>query len=184
MDHLLYRRHFLLLAGFALLLVAAGRIRLTGGLSTTFALYGSLHALALALSWRCPKSIGRCCLFIAVAAALSATTFQAGLLGQPWIGALVPGIGLYATACISSMLGAAAYGIALRSFGVFPLNSGALVGISAGCAVATCAALFSIARFHFGQSWLAILWWFAYSGGLWCCERRRRLRINRAAISP
>jgi hypothetical protein len=180
LEHLCYRRHFLWLTGFSVALLFSSRWRLPLDRSSAFALYGSLHALALTLSTRASRRVWKSCFFIAVAAALSVMTFRAGLIGRQWVQGLTSGAGTYALLAASSMLGAMAYGISVRAFNIAPLSLPSLAAISAGCALASCAALFSRRCSDFlGLWWLAVTWWYAFSGGLWYSERRRRRETSR-----
>jgi hypothetical protein len=49
--------------------------------------------------------------------------------------------------------------------------------ISVGCLMATLAAAFTAARIQgLGLWWLAVLWWIAFSAGLWYFDTRPRAR--------
>jgi hypothetical protein len=151
----------------------ASRWRLPIDLSSVFAGYGAIHALTLSLSARARRRVWEDCAFIAVAAALSVITFRAALFGRQLGPGLTSGAGTYMLLGLSSMLGAIAYGICIRTFKILPLTLPSLATISAACALASCMALFSRSYFHFaGLWWLAVPWWYAFSGGLWCSERR------------
>jgi hypothetical protein len=179
MDHLLYARHFLLIAGFSVLLGVMTRLRLSMDLFAAFALYGALHASALVLALRTRQPLWRCGLFIALAAGLSAMTYRAGLFAGQRFGTL-GNIALYAVFGLSAMAGAVTYGILIRRIGIFELTSRELVLISCGCALAADVAYATLAQFPvLGRGWLAVLWWFAFSAGLWHCDRRRRAVIDR-----
>jgi hypothetical protein len=174
MDHLHYARHFSLLACFSILLGVVARLRLSMDLVASFALYGALHATALALALRARQPFWRCVLFIALAAGLSAMTFRAGLFAAQRSGPL-GNIALYAVFGLSAMAGAVTYGILIRRVGIFELTLRELALISCGCTLAADIAYVTLAQApSLGRSWLAVLWWFAFSGGLWYCDRRRR----------
>jgi hypothetical protein len=182
MDHLLYARHFLLLACFGILSGVMSQLWLAMDLIASFALYGALHATALLLALRARQPLWRGSLFIALAAALSAMTFRVGLFaGQ--LSASHGSVALYAVFGFSAMAGAAAYGILIRRLGIFELTLSELALISLGCTVAADVAYVGLAQSpSLGRCWLAVLWWFAFSGGLWYCDRRRRAIVDRLRI--
>jgi hypothetical protein len=137
-------------------------------LSLSFALYGALHASALVLALRMRQPFWRRCVFIFAAAGLSLLTLRAGPVGMRLFGAL-PGNGaFYAALGVSAAMGAAAYGILIRLFGLCALTVISIVVIAAGCVLATYGAVFTLTHFHsLGRWWLAVFWWYAFSGGLW-----------------
>jgi hypothetical protein len=180
MDHLLYARHFLLLAGFSALSGLMTRLRLSLDLFASFALYGALHASALVLALRARQPLWRCGLFIALAAALSMMTLRVGLFAGQLFGTL-GNVALYAVFGISAMAGALTYGMLIRRVGIFELTFRELALLSCACALAADAAYVTLMHSpSLGRSWLAILWWFAFSGGLWYCDLRRRAVVDRS----
>ena len=176
MSRLFYRRHFAWLAAFSILLVLTNRLLLAAGISLSFAMYGALHALALALTLRVRQPVRRMVVFVGVAAALSVAALQAGLAALKLFGMLLAGnSGLYAALGFAAMLGAMSYGVSIRQFRMYELPMSELALISVGCVAASCAAFFTLVHFHaLGRWWLAVLWWCAFSIGLWNCDRRRR----------
>ncbi len=175
MQHLLYPRHFLLLTAFAALAGVLSWLHLTSELSLSFALYGALHASALVLSLRARHSIQRKLTFIAVAAGLSVMTLRLGIFGRQLAESLTVDVGLYTALGLSATIGAVTYGITIHALGFYKLTSGSLAIIAVGCMLAALLALFTLGYVQFlGQSWLAILWWYALSGGLWYSDQPRR----------
>jgi hypothetical protein len=169
--HFLYTRHFLLLAGFSVAVAVVTRLHLLTDLSVCFALYGALHAGALVLALRASQPLWRSCLFIVVAAALSLMTLRVGLFAGHLSGGIPGNAALYAVLGVSAAIGALTYGILIRLFGFYELTLGGLTLIAAGCVLAAFLAFFSLAHVHFlGRWWLAVLWWYAFSGGLWFCD--------------
>jgi hypothetical protein len=172
MRRLNYPRHFLWLAGCSAMLVVTSRGHLVILPFPSFLLYGALHASALVLALRVPRSIGRKCLFVALAATLSAITLGVIMLARPLVGSLPGNGGLFALLGLSSVTGALTYGSLVRTFWIPELRAASLAAISLGCMLATFLAFFSLSHFALlGRWWLAVLWWFAFSGGLWGCER-------------
>lgn len=178
MAQLLYPRHFLLLSAFSVLLAVISRLHLLISPDASFAVYGALHALALVLSLRRRsgwRSGLRQCLFIALAAGLCVMALHAGMLVMRLLGGLPGNIGLYAGLGVGAWTGAVAYGISIRLWQIHRFNRISLAMIGSGCAAATYAAFLTLAHFHFlGRWWLPVLWWFAFSGGLWYCDRHSR----------
>jgi len=173
-EHFRYAWHFLLLTGFAAFTGVVSRWFVPNDLSVSFAWYGAFHALALVLSPNARASLVRSCLFVGTAAALSAMTFYVGMLGTHLLTGLVRDAGPYAALGIAAVTGAVTYGISIRIFGLYKLTAGALAVISVGCLSACLLALFTLSRFHVpGPWWLAVFWWYAFSGGLWVCDRRQ-----------
>ena len=170
---LFYPRHFLLLACFSMLIGVMSQLHLTGNLSAAFALYGALHAVAPVLAVRSRQEIWRKCLFIGVAAALCVMTFHFGSVAREQSAALPGKVGLYSPLGLSAFIGAASYGTLIRLSGIYALTMGELAAIAAGCAFAAYFSLFTASHFHFLSSWwLAVPWWFTFSGGLWYFDPR------------
>ena len=175
MGHFLYPRHFLLLACFSILSAVMTRLPLSTDLSVSFAVYGALHASALVLTLRAPQPLGRSCLFVLIAAALCVITFRAGILGRQLFATLPGNLGLYTALGLATIAGALIYGVLIRLCGIFPTRLASLSAISLGCMSATFLALFTAGPLHFpGPWWLAVLWWHAYSVGLWYVDQRQR----------
>ena len=172
MVHLDYPRHFLLLTGLGAWLAVITRLPAFTHPDASFALYGALHASALILSLPVPGLTWRRCLFIAVGTGLCVMTLHVGMLIMHGVGALFGTAAFGATLGLSALIGAWTYGMAIRLFGFYKPTAAMLAVISIGCALATCAAYFVLARFpSLGRWWLPIPWWYALSGGLWLCDR-------------
>jgi hypothetical protein len=112
-------------------------------------------------------------LFIGAAAALSVLTLRAGLIALQLSGGLPGNFRLYAALGFASMIGALAYGILIRQFKMHSLPASALALISLGCGAAAYLGFFTLTHGHaLGRWWLAVLWWYAFSAGLWYFDRR------------
>jgi hypothetical protein len=173
LDHFRYPRHFLLLTCFSIFLSVMSRLHVLSDLSVSFALYGALHASALVLSVRAGYPIGQKFLFVAIAAGLSALTLHVGIVGIHLTGTLPGNAGLYTVIGFSALTGAVSYGVLIRIFRTFELNAVSIAVIAVGCTLATYIAAYTLAHSHFlGRWWLALLWWYAFSAGLWYYDRR------------
>ncbi len=167
-----YSRHFLWLACFSVVLAVTSRRHMIVLPLASFLSYGALHAAALVLALRVPRSIERQCLFVVFSAILSAGTLGIIMLGRHIVGSLPGNGGIFALLGLSSVTGALTYGVLIRVFWIPELRAGSLAAISLGCMLATLLAFFTLSHFALlGRWWLAVLWWFAFSGGLWWCER-------------
>ena len=174
LDRFRYPLHFLLLACFGFLLIAMTRLHVATDLSASFALYGALHASALVIALRAHHPFRRNCIFIGAAAGLSAMTLHGGIAAAHWLGTGGGNVAFYAALGISSVTGAATYGVLIRLCGICELSARALAVICLNCMLAAYAAMFTLAHFHFlGRWWLAVLWWYAFSGGVWYCDTQR-----------
>jgi hypothetical protein len=174
LDRFRYPLHFLLLACFGVLLIAMTRLHFATDLSVSFALYGVLHASALVIALRAHHPIWRICIFIGAAAGLSAMTLHVGMAAAHWLGTGGGNVSLYAALGLSAVTGAATYGVLIRLCGIYELSARALAVICLNCMLAAYAATFTLAHFNFlGRWWLAVLWWYAFSGGLWYCDDQR-----------
>jgi hypothetical protein len=167
-GHFLYPRHFLMLICLSVMVATMSRAHLSSDLNASFALYGALHASALALTLRARPPIWRKCLFVVIAAGLCLITLRVGLFGRHLTATLPGNLGLYTALGFSAVTGALIYAISIRLLGISALTLGSLAAISLGCMLATFVALFTGSHFHIlGPWWLAVLWWYAFSGGLW-----------------
>lgn len=173
LDHIRYPLHFSLLACFGALLIAIAQLHLAIERSFSFALYGALHAAALSIALRARRPLWRKCLFIAAAAALSAMTLHFGIVAGQLLDTSRGNAALYAVLGFCGALGAAAYAVLIHLSGLYELTWRSFAVLCVNCMLAACAAFSTLARFHsLGQWWLAVLWWYAFSGGLWYFDKR------------
>jgi hypothetical protein len=95
------------------------------------------------------------------------------MFGTHLFGALPGNAGLYAALGFAAVTGALIYGVSIyRLLGISVMTPGSFAAISLGCMLATFIALLTGSHFHFlGPWWLAVLWWHAFSGGLWFFDR-------------
>ena len=158
---------------------AARPQRLMPGIAGEFAVLGALHATALALC--IPRtagfSPGRAALLVAGGALLAWCTVRLGFRSM----ALVQGLGLHGAGipflvlAMAAGLGAAAYGMLLRSLVRDGPSLAALAVIAPACAAAACASLALCRRAQLADPlWLALPWWLAFSGGLSRCAHPAR----------
>ena len=166
-------RHFTLLVCLVALLIATRRWRIAPTPVAAFAVYGALHAAALAASLRAPSPLPRQLLFVASAAALCFATASLGLRGVRFIGALPGLLGPLALLGLTAGAGAFAYGVLIGKFWQPGFSPGTLAAIAALCTLTVSGAFLICEAAHaLGGLWLAVPWWFAFSGGLWYHERR------------
>jgi hypothetical protein len=171
-----YARHFVLLGSFAAALAIAGP-RGLAGIGAQFALYGALHATALALSLMggARLSPGRSLSLVAGAAILALATARLGVFGLHAVSGLGGSAGPFAILAACAGLGALAYGALIRAVlanacnALGRLRMKSLVATSLGCVAATSMS-FAASRglYASGVLWVVAPWWFAFSGGLWC----------------
>jgi hypothetical protein len=175
-DRLSYPRHVALLGSFTAALVLLNALLPRYPLAATFALYGALHASALVLALRSPQPLPRGLLFIAMAACLSVLTLSVAMLARPLVGSLPVTWGLYALLGVSSVTGAVTYGTLIRLYWMPELTLGRLAVVAVSCLLATVLAFFTLSHVPLlGRWWLAALWWYGLSAGLWLCERHHTL---------
>jgi hypothetical protein len=135
-----------------------------------------LHAAAVALCLRPRPSRARALAFVAAAALQSGLLARLGSMAVPLLARGDFGSATLLVVAASAFAGALGYGALLRSILRYPLGVAPLVTIASACTLAACAALALTRRFPTGGStWLAILWWLAFSGGL-CAVAARRSR--------
>lgn len=146
---------------------------LGGSLLNSFAINGALHALSVSLALRSTQSTPRKMAFIAIAAALSVFTMYVGIIGLVLF-AVVPGNGrLYMVLGLCSLSGAITYGSLVRMFWIRKFSPRRILAIAFLCLLATSLAFFARAYSGvLGGWWLAAVWWFAFSGGLWFFDAR------------
>jgi hypothetical protein len=169
MGHFNYARHFSLLGVATVALFLAGHWDLLNdSLLASFAINGALHALSLTLALRSAQSSLRKFAFIAIAAALSVFTMYVGIVGLVLF-AVVPGNErLYLVLGLCALSGAMTYGSLIRMFWIRKFSPRQILAMSFLCLPATSVAF--LARTYsdaLGGWWLAAVWWFAFSGGLW-----------------
>jgi hypothetical protein len=168
-----YPRHFALLACISAGILA---VRWRPGLDAAswFALYGALHAAALTASLRIRQPWWRSLLFIALSAGLAMSIARLGLYGMRYAGELPGSTGAAALLGTASLLGALAYGSLIRRLEIAVFPAWALAATSAACALAALAVLCTVGHAPVsGALWVTIAWWFTFSIGLCCHERRR-----------
>jgi hypothetical protein len=138
-----------------------------------------MHASALAFALRVRQPLWGKCLFIVAAAGVSLAALRVGMgemqLSETLAPGTLPGYAvLYSAAGVTAVTGAVAYGILIRLFGMYVLTMGSLVMVALGCLLTTCVALFILIHAQaLGRWWLAVLWWYAFSGGLWYYDHRQ-----------
>jgi len=173
-----YTRHFILLLAAAIGLAAAGPITTVlaqagsssaAAMATEFAIYGSVHALALVLSLKARPSLGRRIAFVAVAAALSLATASSSLSLLRETGGLDRALPILIAA---AALAALAYAYTIRRLLESSLAPRTAVLTSAACA-ALVALAYPFLRHHPTGLALAIPWWLGFSGALWLRDARR-----------
>jgi hypothetical protein len=174
-PQLRYRRHVELVATAAIAIAATRSFNARASLALAFACYGALHAATIALSLRPRPTLGRALAFLAAAALESGGLARLGWVAVPFLGGDAASAALLVVAA-SAFAGALGYGVLLRFLLRYPLGVAPLVTMALACALAAGAALALARRFPAGGStWLAILWWFAFSGGL-CVVASRHTR--------
>lgn len=169
MGHFNYARHFSVL-GAATLVVFLLQYwaLLSDSLLGSFAINGALHALSLSVALRSPQSILRKSAFIVLAAALSVFTMYVGIVGLVLF-AVVPGNErLYMVLGLCSLTGAITYGSLIRMFWIRKFSPRCILAMAFLCLLATSLGFFIRGYSEFlGGWWLASVWWFAFSAGLW-----------------
>ncbi len=164
-----YARHFALLASIAALLGISAPWRTPAGIDVAFASYGALHAGSIAISLRARRELWRRLLFVLAAAVISASATHAGIEFFRLAPRSDAVTALFAIA-LSSIVGALAYGLLLRSVLEFTLPLHALVWVPVVCALAALTA-FRVGGFTLMGVWMAAAWWLAFSGSLWYLDR-------------
>ncbi len=169
MRHFNYARHFGALGAATVLLLLLQHWNFPGdSLLASFAINGALHAVCLSLALLAAHGILRKLAFIAVAAALSVLTMYVGIAGLVLF-AVVPGNErLYMVLGLCSLTGAITYGALVRRFWIRQFSPRCILGTALLCLLATSVGFFIRTYSEvLGGWWLASVWWFAFSGGLW-----------------
>jgi hypothetical protein len=168
-GHFNYARHFGVLGAATVVLILLGHWDLlSDSLLASFAINGALHALSLSLALLSPQSILRKLAFVACAAALSAFTMYVGIIGLVLFAEVPGNERLYLVLGLCSLTGAITYGSLIRLFWIRKFSPRRILGLALLCLLATSLAFFVRAYFQgLGGWWLAAVWWFAFSGGLW-----------------
>ena len=166
-----YARHFALLASIAGLLAVTTVWRAPAGIDIAFASYGAFHAGSLTASLRSPPSHWRRVMFVVAAAVVSVLATHAGIAFF-WSVRGFSQIMFFTAIAVSSIAGAVAYGLLLRSVLDFRFP---IVGMAMAPAVSAPAALAAYAAGGLNQLglWVAVAWWFAFSGWLWYADGGR-----------
>jgi hypothetical protein len=175
MGRFYYPRHFSVLAAATVILFLLGHWSLLDdSLIVTFAINGALHASALVLALRAPYKVLRKFAFIAIAVILSILTLYVGIIGLVLFAVLPGNERLYVVLGVCSLSGAITYGTLVRMFWMRNFSSRLILAMSILCVLATSLAFFARTYADFlGGWWLAAVWWFAFSGGLWYLDTRR-----------
>jgi len=181
-PQLRYRRHVELIATAALAIAAVRSYSVLAPVAFAFAVYGALHAAAVALCLRPRPAPRRALAFIAAAALLSGSLARLGSAAIPHLAGAGVGAASALVVAASAFAGALGYGVLLRGLLRYPLAARPLVTIAFVCALAACAALALTRRFPgSGSMWLAILWWLAFSAGLCVAAGRAGRSAARSA---
>ncbi len=166
-----FARHFSLLGCIVVVLALTNAWRPAFGAVAWFGVYGALHSVAVALTWRRPEPWWRWPVFVAVAVSLSMMSAALSLYvtrHSAGLAALGPVLPL----AMASGVGAVAYTLLFRWLGArWRLATYAL--LPAACILATCAVLATGAYRYGGGLWFAVAWWLACSGVLWISDGRR-----------
>lgn len=169
MGHFNYPRHFGVLGIATVLIFLLSRWSvLSDSLVASFAINGALHAVALALTARALQPPWRKLAFIGLAAGFSVFTLYLGIFGLVLFAVLPGAERLYAVLGLCALSGAITYGALTRLFWLGKFPSRLILSMAFLCVLAVWLAFFIRSRFEFlGGWWLAAVWWFAFSGGLW-----------------
>ncbi|HYB65881.1 MAG TPA: hypothetical protein VEC59_11555 [Steroidobacteraceae bacterium] len=189
--------HFALLAGLVLLYLRV-LARMDLGLGTAlgghliFAFEGALYGLTIALALRAPAVMARRALFVVLSAACSVAATHAGVWSRDGVEWLLARGGRELSSraedtlaiAATAAFGALAYGFLVRVLWLPRLRRTAPLLIALGCTAAmmVLAAAVSAER---NLEWFIVLWWLAFSAGLWGLSRWRgpadaRIRSSRA----
>jgi hypothetical protein len=181
-PQLRYRRHVELVAAAAFGIAAARSFSAHAPLALAFACYGALHAAAVALCLHPRPAPGRALAFVAAAALQSGLLARLGSAAVPLLARGDFGSAALLVVAASAFAGALGYGVLLRWLLRYPVGAAPLVTIASACTLAACGALALTRRFPAGGStWLAILWWLAFSGGLCVASAGRTRSAPRSA---
>ena len=169
-----YPRHFLILTFFSVLVGLLSSLHVAS-VFVSFSLYGALHASALILALRTRLTMSRKCSFIVLAAVLSVVTLQVGIAGRQLSGAAPGSTAFYSLIGLCAAIGATSYGTLIRLAGLHSLSARELAAISMSCVIAAIVGALTVSDAHsLGPWWLAVLWWYAFSGGLWYVDHSRK----------
>lgn len=167
-----YNRHFALLAGaIALLsmLLLLFPSELDPLLPRSFALYGALHALTIAMAAKSSRSLASSVSFVGAAAGLSAASILAGSM----LAGFADSVTYPTLLMLISLTGALFYGGLIKLSRRCRLSWLAVLAISGLCAMSSWFGLYVAGSAPYLQAVLVTTWWLSVSLGLWLSDRGR-----------
>ena len=174
-----YTWHFAMLVVIGTVLAVAGPWRLQFGLAGSFAIYGGLHAMLLAICLRRAESLWRRCCFVALGSIISMANAALCIMAARLLGGVAGRWVAVTILTVGAAVGAGAYVAGLRHcFGArLPLR--ARLSIVAACAAATLIVFAAGLHAAAGGFGIAAAWWAAMSLGLGWQDLCGRVTLDR-----